>query len=120
MLLSKQAQRHLLFNTNCRLWKVSLIVLILESYCLWMEFSQKGISLINSDDPLYSEKGFYMATLQILLGMYSKFFFIFILTKFYIIFSKLLAIYINSTINCYTSKASLQSTQTKEFYLRSV
>jgi hypothetical protein len=70
ILLSTQAQRHILFNTNCKnLYKTLMVITLLESYCLWMEnFERKFDDGIESTkDPLFMEKGFYLSTLQIIL-----------------------------------------------------
>lgn len=70
ILLSTQAQRHVLFNTNCKnLYKTLMVITLLESYCLWMENFDRKFDTSNDDnkDPLFMEKGFYLSTLQIIL-----------------------------------------------------
>lgn len=71
VLLSSQAQRHVLYNTNCKnLYKILMVITLLESYCLWMEIYDKKIGFKDEDaakDPLYLEKGFYLSTIQIIL-----------------------------------------------------
>lgn len=71
ILLSSQAQRHVLYNTTCKnLYKILMIITLLESYCLWMETFERNQIGFNKDetrDPLYLEKGFYLSTIQIIL-----------------------------------------------------
>lgn len=72
ILLSTQAQRHVLYNTSCKnLYKILMVITLLESYCLWMEtFDKSRAGFIKEDgsrDPLYMEKGFYLSTIQIIL-----------------------------------------------------
>jgi lipid intermediate transporter len=73
ILLSSQAQRHVLYNTSCRnLYKILMVITLLESYCLFMESFEKnknsfGITDESAKDPLYLEKGFYLSTIQIVL-----------------------------------------------------
>lgn len=73
ILLSTQAQRHVLFNTSCKnLYKTLLIITLLESYCLFYENFEKKFDDQPSEDtaahdPLYLEKGFYLSTTQIVL-----------------------------------------------------
>lgn len=74
ILLSSHAQRHVLYNTSCKsLYKILMIVTIIESYFLWNELSEntkKTYSYVNNDvlkDPLFMEKGFYLSTIQIVL-----------------------------------------------------
>lgn len=74
ILLSSQAQRHVLYNTSCKnLYKLLMVITLLESYCLWMEtFDLKNrVGFSRSDtpkDPLFLEKGFYLSTIQIILS----------------------------------------------------
>lgn len=68
ILLSIQAQRHVLFNTNCKnLYKTLMVITLLESYCLWMENFDKKFEDESANDPLYLEKGFYLSTMQVVL-----------------------------------------------------
>lgn len=71
VLLSSQAQRHVLYNTSCKnLYKILMVITLLESYCLWMETFERNQIGFNKDetrDPLYLEKGFYLSTIQIIL-----------------------------------------------------
>lgn len=73
ILLNKEAQRHVLYNTSCKnLYKILLVITLLESYCLWMEkFDKNRIGFLTENaakDPLYMEKGFYLSTIQIVLS----------------------------------------------------
>jgi lipid intermediate transporter len=71
ILLSVQAQRHVLYNTNCKnLYKILMLITLLESYCLFSEnFDSKNnrFNKVDNDDPLYLEKGYYLATFQVIL-----------------------------------------------------
>lgn len=68
ILLSIQAQRHVLFNSNCKnLYKTLMVITLLESYCLWMENFDKKFDDQSQHDPLYLEKGFYLSTMQVVL-----------------------------------------------------
>lgn len=69
ILLSTQAQRHVLYNTSCKnLYKILMVITLLESYCLWMEtFDKSRFGIVPERDPLYMEKGFYLSTIQIML-----------------------------------------------------
>jgi Arv1-like family len=72
ILLSTKAQRHVLYNTSCKnLYKILMVITLLESYCLLESFDKNRIGFSNRDDsskdPLYMEKGFYLATIQIVL-----------------------------------------------------
>ncbi|EDV97248.1 protein ARV1 [Drosophila grimshawi] len=59
LLLDSAAFRHMIFNGNFKLyWKISLVVLLLESFALCRQKRGDG-----SNTALY-EKGFYMCTLQ--------------------------------------------------------
>lgn len=75
ILLSRNAQRHVIFNTNCKnLYKILMIITLLESYFLWHE-GNNGKSfdhIIQDKDQLYLERGFYLSTLQIILCEYIK------------------------------------------------
>lgn len=77
ILLSSQAQRHILYNSECKnLYKLLMIITIVESYFLWNELSQTKRNLTFADnnsiikDPLFMEKGFYLSSLQIILCKY--------------------------------------------------
>ncbi|XP_017479833.1 PREDICTED: protein ARV1 isoform X2 [Rhagoletis zephyria] len=65
MLLSQESYRHMLHNRNFKLnWKLSLVLLLLESFALWR---QKGIVSLQKDvlqHEIISEKGFYICCLQ--------------------------------------------------------
>jgi hypothetical protein len=64
ILLSTEAQRHVLYNTTCKnLYKILMIITMLESYFVWSEVTEHKININN--DPLFMEKGFYLAALQI-------------------------------------------------------
>jgi DNA-directed RNA polymerase subunit RPC12/RpoP len=68
ILLSTEAQRHVLYNTNCKnLYKILMIITLLESYFLWNEIIDNRHNFLHGNDPLYLEKGFYLSTLQIIL-----------------------------------------------------
>lgn len=75
ILLSTQAQRHILYNTSCKnLYKILMVITLLESYCLWMEtFDKNRIGMIRENDSLYVEKGFYLSTIQIMLCEFVSF-----------------------------------------------
>lgn len=66
ILLSKEAQRHVLYNTKCRnLYKILMIITLLESYCLWIErFPTKQVH--ENNDVLFLERGFYLSTLHVI------------------------------------------------------
>ncbi|KAG5670270.1 hypothetical protein PVAND_000547 [Polypedilum vanderplanki] len=65
ILLSTEAQRHVLYNTTCKnLYKILMIIIMLESYFIWNEVTEKSEINLNND-PLFMEKGFYLSTLQI-------------------------------------------------------
>lgn len=65
VLLSSQAQRHVLYNTRCKnLYKILMIITLLESFCLFRESVDK---FGKSNDILYLEKGYYLSTLQVIL-----------------------------------------------------
>lgn len=72
VLLSKSAYRHILYNSNCKnLWKIGIILILLEAYCLWTETFIKFTNVCyRSDhpDPFLAEKGFYLSSLHILIG----------------------------------------------------
>lgn len=94
ILLSTQAQRHVLYNSSCKnLYKILMVITLLESYCLFMEsFDKNRIGFTKEEavkDPLYMEKGrrdlvdltvqainyfflvgFYLSTIQIILCKY--------------------------------------------------
>ncbi|CRK95112.1 CLUMA_CG008590, isoform A, partial [Clunio marinus] len=83
ILLSTHAQRHVLYNTSCKnLYKILMVITLLESYCLWMEIYDKKVGLSEPNrDPLYLEKGFYLSTTQIILSNFSFFMIIRLLTS---------------------------------------
>uniref|UniRef100_A0A336KSV3 Protein ARV n=2 Tax=Culicoides sonorensis TaxID=179676 RepID=A0A336KSV3_CULSO len=70
VLLSKAAYRHVVFNTESKnLWKLAVIIILLESYCLWVEtFKVDRSSPQSIHDPFLSEKSFYLSCAQIILG----------------------------------------------------
>lgn len=76
ILLSTQAQRHVLYNTNCRsLYKLLMVITLLESYCVFVKTIERTpfennheITHETQADPLFMEKGFYISTMQIALG----------------------------------------------------
>lgn len=78
ILLSKQAQRHVLYNTNCKsLYKLLMVITLLESYCVIVKMIERTpfeydgqIIHATQVDPLFMEKGFYISTLQIALGKF--------------------------------------------------
>ncbi|KAI8122180.1 hypothetical protein FF38_05745 [Lucilia cuprina] len=60
MLLSQQAYRHALFNRDFKLfWKLSLMLLLLESFTLWREKREQSHDDI-SQSILVNEHGFYL------------------------------------------------------------
>lgn len=67
VLLSSQAQRHVLYNTSCKnLYKILMVITLLESFCLFREsFDKFG----DKNDILYMEKGYYLSTLQVIMCM---------------------------------------------------
>lgn len=76
ILLSKAAYRHILYNSNCKnLWKIGIILILLEAYCLWTETFSKFTNVrYRSDhtDPFLAEKGFYVSSLHILIGKFGQ------------------------------------------------
>lgn len=79
ILLSRAAYRHVIFNTESKnLWKLAVIITLLESYCRWVE-------QFKSDDyhykPFESEKAFYCAGLQVIFDNTLLFIFIFLLSS---------------------------------------
>lgn len=78
ILLSTQAQRHVLYNTNCKsLYKLLMVITLLESYCVFVKTIEKipfendgEITHETQADPLFMEKGFYISTIQIALGKF--------------------------------------------------
>lgn len=70
VLLSSQAQRHVLYNTSCKnLYKAFMVITLLESFCLFRESFSNNYDSRN--DALYLEKGFYLSTVQVLLCEYN-------------------------------------------------
>jgi DNA-directed RNA polymerase subunit N (RpoN/RPB10) len=72
ILLSTQAQRHVLYNTSCKnLYKILMVITLLESYCLWMETFERNRNEFTREndakDPLFMEKSYYLSNLQIIL-----------------------------------------------------
>ncbi|XP_011208084.1 protein ARV1 [Bactrocera dorsalis] len=63
MLLSQESYRHMLHNCDFKLnWKLSLVLLLLESFALWR---QKGSTKQDAfQNEIISEKGFYICCLQ--------------------------------------------------------
>ncbi|XP_055855597.1 protein ARV1 [Episyrphus balteatus] len=63
VLLSETAFRHILFNQDFKLhWKLSLVLLLLESFALWRH-KRQDIGLKDDVDMVH-EKGFYICCLQ--------------------------------------------------------
>ncbi|XP_005177243.2 protein ARV1-like isoform X1 [Musca domestica] len=59
MLLSHSSYRHALHNRDFKLfWKLSLILLLLESLTLWRGENERKLKIANNDSPPY-EHGFY-------------------------------------------------------------
>lgn len=85
VLLSKSAYRHILYNSNCKnLWKIGIILILLEAYCLWTETFIKFTNVCyRSDhpDPFLAEKGFYLSSLHILIGTILLYTFVYLLTR---------------------------------------
>ncbi|XP_055610125.1 protein ARV1 [Uranotaenia lowii] len=85
ILLSKAAYRHILYNSDCKnLWKIGVILTLLEAYCLWTETFGKFTNVrYRSDqaDPFLAEKGFYVSTLHIVIGTVLLYAFLHLLTK---------------------------------------
>ncbi|XP_065088738.1 protein ARV1 [Ochlerotatus camptorhynchus] len=85
ILLSKAAYRHILYNSNCKnLWKIGIILILLEAYCLWTETFSKFTNVrYRSDhvDPFLAEKGFYVSSLHILIGTILLYIFLYVLTR---------------------------------------
>lgn len=51
------------------LWKLAVIIILLESYCLWVEtFKVNRVPHHSIHDPFLSEKGFYLSCAQIIVG----------------------------------------------------
>ncbi|XP_070508156.1 protein ARV1 [Chironomus tepperi] len=78
ILLSTKVQRHVLYNSSCKgLYKILMIITIVESYFLWNELSENKKNYFTTNesikDPLFMEKGFYLSTLQIVLSNLSFF-----------------------------------------------
>lgn len=86
ILLSTQAQRHVLYNTNCKsLYKLIMVITLLESYCVFVKTIERtpfekdgGITHVTQADPLFMEKGFYISTIQIALGKFDMFYLYFL------------------------------------------
>lgn len=75
ILLSRAAYRHVIFNTESKnLWKLAVIITLLESYCHWVE------KFNNDYKPFESEKAFYCAALQVIFGNALLFIFIYLLS----------------------------------------
>ncbi|XP_053696082.1 protein ARV1 [Sabethes cyaneus] len=85
VLLAKPAYRHILYNSDCKnLWKIGIILVLLEAYCLWTEaFSRFTNVRYRSDqaDPFLAEKGFYVSSVHILIGTILLYTFLYMLTK---------------------------------------
>lgn len=63
VLLSESAFRHVLFNQDFKLhWKLSLVLLLLESFALWRHRRQD--IAFEDDVDMVHEKGFYICCLQ--------------------------------------------------------
>ncbi|XP_054736124.1 protein ARV1 isoform X2 [Anastrepha obliqua] len=66
MLLSQESYRHMLHNQSFKLnWKLSLVLLLLESFALWRQ--KESIASVQQDSlhhAIISEKGFYICCLQ--------------------------------------------------------
>ncbi|KAM7355186.1 ACAT-related protein required for viability 1 [Cochliomyia hominivorax] len=64
MLLSQQAYRHVLYNRDFKLfWKLSLMLLLLESFTLWREKREQTSDYVNHRI-LVNEHGFYFCCAQ--------------------------------------------------------
>ncbi|XP_058453289.1 protein ARV1 [Malaya genurostris] len=87
ILLSKPAYRHILYNSDCKnLWKIGIILVLLEAYCLWTEaFSRFTSVRYRSDhaDPFLAEKGFYVSSFHILIGTVLLYLFLYMFTKIF-------------------------------------
>uniref|UniRef100_A0A8D8BDU7 Protein ARV n=1 Tax=Culex pipiens TaxID=7175 RepID=A0A8D8BDU7_CULPI len=86
VLLSKPAYRHILYNSDCKnLWKIGIILVLLEAYCLWTEaFSRFTNVRYRSDhaDPFLAEKGFYVSLAHIFIGTILLYLFLYLFTRF--------------------------------------
>ncbi|XP_037907061.1 protein ARV1 [Hermetia illucens] len=64
VLLSQSAYRHVLYNTDFKLhWKLSLVLLLLESFALWRQKLSNFSDIGNKEDFL-EERGFYICCLE--------------------------------------------------------
>ncbi|XP_058825056.1 protein ARV1 [Topomyia yanbarensis] len=85
ILLSKPAYRHILYNSDCKnLWKIGIILVLLEAYCLWTEaFSRFTSVRYRSDhsDPFLAEKGFYVSSFHIFIGTILLYLFLYAFTR---------------------------------------
>uniref|UniRef100_A0A1A9WBS0 Protein ARV n=1 Tax=Glossina brevipalpis TaxID=37001 RepID=A0A1A9WBS0_9MUSC len=63
VLLSQQAYRHILYNRDFKLfWKLSLMLLLLESFALWREKREQSVLRQNTNTTY--EQGFYICCFQ--------------------------------------------------------
>uniref|UniRef100_A0A1B0FMD5 Protein ARV n=1 Tax=Glossina morsitans morsitans TaxID=37546 RepID=A0A1B0FMD5_GLOMM len=63
VLLSQQAYRHILYNRDFKLfWKLSLMLLLLESFALWREKREQPV--VRQKANTTYEQGFYMCCFQ--------------------------------------------------------
>ncbi|XP_063709879.1 protein ARV1 [Culicoides brevitarsis] len=80
ILLSKAAYRHVIFNTESKnLWKLAVVIVLLESYVTFNDNVNRAPQY-SINDPFLSEKGFYLACAQIILGNILLYFFIVLLS----------------------------------------
>lgn len=64
VLLSKGAYRHVLYNTDFKLhWKLSLVLLLLESFALWRQKLNNPL-YSKADESFTEERGFYICCLE--------------------------------------------------------
>uniref|UniRef100_A0A182Y7C5 Protein ARV n=1 Tax=Anopheles stephensi TaxID=30069 RepID=A0A182Y7C5_ANOST len=85
ILLSKPANRHILYNSDCKnLWKIGVILILLEAYCFWTD-AFGGITSISYrshvNDPFLSERGFYLSTVHFVAGFVLLYGFIYLFTR---------------------------------------
>ncbi|XP_055641311.1 protein ARV1 [Toxorhynchites rutilus septentrionalis] len=87
VLLSKAAYRHILYNSDCKnLWKIGVIQILLEAYCLWTETFSKFTNVRYQSkhvDPFLAEKGFYVSSLHIFIGTVLLYTFVYLLTRLF-------------------------------------
>ncbi|XP_011196925.1 protein ARV1 [Zeugodacus cucurbitae] len=80
MLLSQESYRHMLHNRDFKLnWKLSLVLLLLESFALWRQ--RGSIKQDSLQNEIISEKGFYICCLQNLIDYFITTLILFVVTS---------------------------------------